>query len=169
MINLTMQNYLVNGYNAVAFTHNYIFGWADNKTGMVYGYRVMNAEALLAWISCLDKASSKNGGTIQLKFRPNVQQKAIIMSNAVEIKPICSIDYFEQTRTKACRTEKNRGYLFERLACEAFGLVQNQRSNVKSSKAGDAIDANGVQYQIKFEKAVFIDEKTLHNFLAERI
>ena len=169
MMNEAIRNYLVEGYNTVAYTHNYILGWADNKTGMIYGYRVMNATNLLAWITGLDKASKKNGGTLQLKFKPTVAQKAIVIENAVEVKPICSINHFEQERAQATGTEKNRGYIFERLACEAFGLVQNEQPNAKATDCGDGVSADGIHYQIKFDKATFIDEKTLKNFLAKRV
>lgn len=165
MINLAMHKYLVDGYNQVAYTHNYIFGWADNRTGMIYGYRLMFADDMLNWITNLDRASTQNGGTLQLKFKPSVAQKAIIAQHAVEIKPICTISYFEQVRANSKGKEKNRGYLFECLACEVFGLTQNKKPNEKVTTSGDGISAEGVHYQIKFDKATFIDEKTLHNFL----
>ena len=65
-------------------------------------------------------------------------------------------------------TEKNRGYIFERLACEVFGLIQNEQPNAKATDCGDGVSADGVHYQIKFDKATFIDEKTLKSFLAKR-
>lgn len=164
MMNEAIRKYLVDGYNEVAYTHNYILGWADNKTGMVYGYRVMAATALLAWITSIDRASTKNGGTLQLKFKPTRAQKAIIMENAVEIKPICTVEYLESVRANSTGTERNRGYIFERLACEVFGLEQNTQPNAKATTCGDGKDACGVHYQIKFDKATFIDEKTLKNF-----
>lgn len=163
MANEIIKKYLVDGYNKVAATHNYIFGWVEQ--GMVYGYRVMNAENLLGWITTTDKASQKNGGTIQLKFKPNRQQKLMITTEAVEIKEICTADYIEEIRNHSTGKEKNRGYIFERLACEAFGLEQNTQPNAKATDCGDGRDANGIEYQIKYNTATFIDEKTLENFL----
>lgn len=163
MANEIIKKYLVDGYNKVAYTHNYIFGWVDK--GIVYGYRVMDAENLLAWITTTDKASTKNGGTIQLKFKPNRQQKMMIMTEAVEIKEVCTEEYLETIRATATGKEKNRGYIFERLACETFGLIQNTKSNAKATNAGDGQDANGIHYQIKYNTATFTDEKTLKNFL----
>lgn len=163
MMNEQIKKYLVDGYNEVAATHNYIFGWNDGT--MVYGYRVMNAENLLAWITTTDKASKKNGGTIQLKFKPNKAQKAIITEQAAEIKAVCTVEYIEQTRAHSTGKEKNRGYIFERLACEVFGLEQNTQPNAKATDCGDGRDANGTEYQIKYNTATFIDEKTLKNFL----
>lgn len=163
-MNEMVHKYLVDGYNEVAYTHNYILGWADTKTKMIYAFRTMDSKELLAWITTLDKASSKNGGTLQLKFKPNRAQKAIIMENAVEIKAICTVDYFEAIREEAKGLEKNRGYIFERLACEAFGLAQNTKANEKATDCGDGVSPAGVHYQIKFDRATFIDEKTLKNF-----
>jgi len=163
MANEIIKKVLVDGYNKVAATHNYIFGWIEQ--GMVMGYRVMDAENLLAWITTTDRASQKNGGTIQLKFKPNKAQKLMITTEAAEIKFICTEDYMENIREHSTGREKNRGYIFERLACEAFGLEQNTQPNAKATDCGDGRDANGTEYQIKFNTATFIDEKTLKNFL----
>lgn len=164
MTNELIKKYLVDGYNTVAATHNYIFGWVEQ--GMVFGYRVMNAKNLLGWISSIDTASKKNGGTKQLKFKPNKQQKLMITAEAVEIKMICTENYLEEIRANATGKEKNRGYIFERLACEAFGLEQNTQPNAKATDCGDGRDANGIEYQLKYNTATFIDEKTLKNFLS---
>jgi hypothetical protein len=165
MANEVIKKYLVDGYNKVAATHNYIFGWVE--CGMVYGYRVMDAENLLAWITTTDRASKKNGGTVQLKFKPNRAQKLMINTEAVEVREVCTEDYLEDIRAHATGKEKNRGYIFERLACEVFGLEQNTQPNAKVTDCGDGRDADGVEYQIKYNTATFIDEKTLKNFLAQ--
>lgn len=164
MENKVIRKYLVDGYNSVTFTHNYIWGWMDTKTKMVYGFKTMNSANLLPWITKLDVASEKNGGSIQLKFSPDREQKRIITDNAVEIKPICTIEHFEEIRANATGIEKNKGYIFERLACEVFNLKQNTKPNAKATECGDGIDTNGIHFQIKFAKATMIDEKTLKNF-----
>lgn len=163
MANEIIKKYLVDGYNKVTATHSYIFGWAEQ--GVIVGYKVMDAEKLLAWITTTDTASKKNGGTVQLKFKPNKAQKLMIATEAVEVKIICTEEYFENIRANSTGKEKNRGYIFERLACEAFELEQNTKSNAKATDCGDGRSADGIEYQIKFNTATFIDEKTLKNFL----
>lgn len=165
MTNTAMQKYLIDGYTKVAYTSNYVYGWPDKATGMVYAYVCKNSDNLLPYITKLDRASQKNGGTYQLKFKPDMAQKAIIIEAANEIKAICTIDYMEKVRAEATGNEKNRGYIFERLVCEAFGFIQNTKANEKATDCGDAVDMDGNHYQVKFNKATYIDEKTLANFM----
>ena len=94
MENITVHAYLTTEYNRLAYTHNYIFGYAIK--GMVYAARVMDAREILPYIATLDRASSKNGGTYSIKYKPNMDKIAVIMSHAVEIRPICTVDYMEQ-------------------------------------------------------------------------
>ena len=158
MKNEAILNYLVRGYNRLAFTHNYIFGYVAN--GMVYGARVMDARDLLPYIACLDRASSKNGGTLQLKYKPNKAQVEIIKESAVEIKAICSEAYLEDG---AKNSRYNRGQLFEMLSARAYGGEQVDRKNAKFTECGDIV-VKGTHYQVKFLKATFTDERTLKNF-----
>lgn len=153
----TVKAYLVNEYNKKAYTHSYVFGYACN--GMVYAARVMDARGLLPFLTYVDKASSKNGGTYSLKYRPNGKQWAIITAHAEEIKAICTVEYLENLKANS---RKNRGQLFEGLVAQAFGGELEVKSNLKFTEGGD-MNLNGVAYQIKFDKATFTDERTLMN------
>lgn len=157
MKNEAMHKYLIDTYNRLAYTHSYILGYVAN--GMVYGAKVADARPILPYITCLDCASSKNGGTVQLKYKPNKAQVAVIVETATEIRPICTAEFLEnQFRT----TKFNRGQIFEALSAEAFGGAQVDRKNSKFTDCGDII-ADGIHYQVKFLKATFSDERTLKN------
>lgn len=157
MKNEAIHNYLVTTYNRLAYTHSYIFGYVAN--GMVYGAQVDDAKDLLPYITCLDCASTKNGGTIQLKYKPNKNQVALIIENASTIKPICTERYLEN---EFHTTKWNRGQIFERLSAQVFGGHQVGSKTAKFTESGDIV-ADGIHYQVKFLKATFTDEKTLKN------
>ena len=159
MANEAVKKYLIDSYNEMAYTHNYIFGWKDTKANVVYAIRVMTAEDLLPWITKTDRASSKNGGTIQLKFKPNKAQKAILLTEATQIDIICSVDYFEECFKNS---HQNRGQIFESMIASFYGGVQSKQKNAKFTDCGDII-INDIHYQVKFEKATFTDERTIQN------
>lgn len=161
MTNENIMHYLINAYNELAYTHNYIFGYAVK--GMVYAARVENAADLLPYIVNLDRASKKNGGTLQIKYKPNKEKVAIINENAAEIKAVCTVDYLEKLNANS---KQNRGQIFETLAAELFGGQQVERKNAKFTECGDII-VNGRHYQVKYAKATFTDERTIKNFKGE--
>lgn len=152
-----IKNYLINEYNKLAFTHSYIFGYACN--GIVYAARVIDARNLLPFLTYVDRASSKNGRTHSLKYRPNSKQWIMICAQAEEVKAICTVDYLENLKANS---RKNRGQLFEELVAQAFGGELEIKTNLKFTKSGDMI-LNNVSYQIKYTKATFTDERTLMN------
>ena len=153
----TIKAYLVDEYNRMAFTHSYVFGYAYK--GIVYAARVMDARSLLSFLTYVDKASGKNGGTYSLKYRPNSKQWLLVCAQAEEIKAICTAEYFENLKANS---RKNRGQLFEELVAQAFGGELETKSNLKFTDGGD-MNLNGVAYQIKYTKATFTDERTLMN------
>ena len=158
MKNEAIHKFLIDSYNRLAYTHSYIFGYVAN--GMVYGARINDARPILPYVTCLDCASSKNGGTIQLKYKPNKAQVAVIIENADEIRAICTEQYLEDT-FRSCR--QNRGQIFEALAALTFNGEQVIAKNAKFTDCGDII-VNGDHLQVKFLKATFTDERTIRNF-----
>jgi hypothetical protein len=158
MTNENIMNYLITAYNELAYTHNYIMGYVAE--GMVYGARLENAESLLPYITNLDRASKKNGGTLQLKYKPNKNQIALIIEKATEIKAICTVDYLEKLNSE-CR--QNRGQIFETLAAEVFNGKQVEKKNAKFTECGDIVIKER-HYQVKYLKATFTDERTIKNF-----
>lgn len=159
----TIVAYLTSEYARLAYTPAYIFGYAVK--GTIYAARVENADPILPYIVSLDRASSKNGGTYSIKYKPNAEKIAIINSSASEIRPICTVDYMETLKNE---TNQNRGQLFETMVAEAFHMQQNTAKNAKFTNAGDVIAENGTHYQVKFNKATFTDERTLHNLTSKK-
>lgn len=157
MENITIQSYLTTEYNRHAYTHSYIFGYTVR--GTVYAARVMDARDILPYIVSLDRASSKNGGTYSIKYKPNAEKVAIINTAATEIRPICTVDYMENL---FANSKQNRGQIFEDMVIKAWHGARVGGKNAKFTDCGDMV-ADGIHYQIKFNKATFIDERTLKN------
>ena len=152
-----IKTFLLCEYIRLAATHAYVFGYAVG--GIVYAARVMDARALLPLLTYVDKASSKNGGTYSLKYRANMTTWAAVVSQAVEVKMVCTVEYLENLKANS---KKNRGQLFEELVAKTFGGELETKSNLKFTEGGD-MNLDGVAYQIKYTKATFTDEKTIQN------
>lgn len=148
MTNTTIFNTLINGYNTLSFTHNYIFGF--EYKGVVYATTV-TAE-VLPYILKLDKAS--RGAGYALRFCPTAEQKIFLLSKGAEV--ICSSEFF---KTEVASSIYNNGEIFEKLVTEKFGQVW-EKDNLPYTEGGD-IEVDGVAYQIKFQKATFTNEKSL--------
>lgn len=139
---------MVNTYNELSFTHNYIMGWTEN--GLVWAVKVDGT--MILQLVKLDRASRGAGSSI--RFKPDVLQKAILHKLDAEI--IGTVEEFN----KAVENSKyNRGEIFEKWITERAG--QNwEKDNVPFTDDGD-LTVNGTAYQIKFEKATFTNEKSL--------
>lgn len=145
-------NEMINAYNSVAYTHNYIFGFVFN--GVVY--EVNTTEEILPEILKLDVASRGYGKA--LRFCPTKEIKMSLVGIAT---PLCSVEVFTY---EVKNSKYNKGEIFEKLVTEKFGQVW-EKDNVPFTKAGD-VEVNGIAYQIKFEKATFCNEKSLANLVA---
>lgn len=142
-------NEMINGYNSVAYTHSYIFGF--NFKGNVYMSEAESNE--LEALLTLDRTSSKRGGAQTLRFKPNTTQKIDLMGKAIKM---CSVEDFEQ---RVSNTKYNRGEVFEAIITEYFGQEWT-KDNVPFTEDGD-ITVNGKAIQIKYEKATFVSETQL--------
>lgn len=151
--NTTIFNTLIQGYNTLSFTHNYIFGF--ELKGVIYA-TVTTAEDL-PYILKLDKAS--RGAGYALRFCPTTAQKLFLLGKGAEV--ICSSDYF---KTVVAESKYNAGEIFEKMVTEKFGQIW-EKDNVPYTEAGD-IEVDGVAYQIKFQKATFTNEKSLARMMA---
>lgn len=153
MENITMLKTMTDRYNALAFTHNYIFGFTDR--GVIYA--VITDSSVLPYALTLDRASSKNGGGYSVRFNPNKAQKEMLKT-AGKLIVVCSEDQFNEM----VKTSKyNKGEIFEMLMTEYFGQTW-AKDNVPFTEAGD-IEADGIAYQVKFQKATFCTESSLRN------
>ena len=157
MTNIDLLNNMINRYNNLSFTHNYIFGFIFKNNV----YAVIATSEILPYVLTLDAASSKNGGGYALRFNPTNEQKVLLLSKGAEL--ICSKKYFEQT---VVESKYNNGEIFEKLCTENLGQTWT-KDNVPFTDDGD-VTVNGIAYQIKFQKATFVNERTLARLEATR-
>ena len=148
MMNTTLFEMMINRYNQLSYTHNYIYGfYFQNVIYMVEA----NAD-LMPYILKLDKAS--RGAGYSLRFCPTNAQKVLLLSKGAIA--LCSKEFFEQTVRES---KYNKGEIFEKMVTEFYGQEWT-KDNVPFTENGD-LTVNGIAYQIKFEKATFTNEKTL--------
>lgn len=151
-MNTTMHKTLIDGYNAKAYTHEYMFGFADR--GNVY---VCKASAeMLPFITTLDRTSSKRGGEYCLRFKPTRAMKELLKT--CECFVLCSEEFF---KAECAESKYNKGEIFEKLVTEHFEQTWTKDS-VPFTEDGD-LTVDGIAYQLKFDKATFCTEKSLRN------
>lgn len=149
-----LKRTLIAFYNRHAFTHKYIIGFRFN--GMIY-FTITEAK-ILDHITKLDKAS--RGAGYALRFKPTKVQKNLLMSLNAEV--LCSEEFFDSL----CEmTKYNKGEVFEKMITEHFGQTW-VKDNVPFTEDGD-LTVDGIAYQIKFEKATFINEAQMMRMKAE--
>lgn len=154
-MNIALKMKMVEFYNTHAYTHHYIFGF--RAAGNIW-FVVVTAE-LLPELLKLDKAS--RGAGYALRFKPNKGQKALLMSKGATV--LCSEKFFDEL---AGESKYNKGEIFEKLMTELNGQTW-EKDNVPFTEDGD-LTADGIAYQIKFEKATFINEKQIARMRAEQ-
>ena len=156
MKNTIAHERLINHYNETSFTHNYIFGFSYK--GNVYA--VETTSEMLPFITTVDKAS--RGAGLALRFKPNTSIKLMLMDKGAKV--ICSTEYFNEIHAN---TKYNRGEVFEMMVTESKGQTWT-KDNVPYTEDGD-ITVDGVAYQIKFEKATFINEAQMMRARAQAL
>lgn len=149
MTNTALFMNLIDRYNAVAYTHEYI--WGFEYKGNIY--MSMTDSSAMAHVCKLDKAS--RGCGMALRFCPTTDQKLALMAGA---QVLCSKKYFEEVYADS---KYNRGEIFEKMVTEYFGQ-EWEKDNVPFTEDGD-ITVDGIAYQIKFQKATFCNEKSIAN------
>lgn len=149
MTNTALFSSMIHRYNDHAFTHLYIWGFTLNHNV----YMAFADKEVMPYVCTLDKAS-RNGG-YALRFCPTVDQKMFLMPYA---EVLCSEEFFN---AEVANCIYNNGEVFEKLVTEYFGQVW-EKDNVPFTKAPD-LWANGLPYQIKYQKATFCTEKSLAN------
>lgn len=147
-MNTALKEKMVEFYNTNAFTHNYIFGFRMN--GNIWLVKVTSE--ILPFVLMLDKAS--RGAGYALRFKPNKAVKTLLLSKGAEV--LCSEKLFDELCTSS---KYNKGEIFEKLVTELNGQ-EWEKDNVPFTDDGD-LTVNGIAWQIKFEKATFINEKQM--------
>lgn len=148
MTNTTLFQNMINRYNALSFTHQYIYGFCYQNNV----YMVRTDATLMPYILKLDKAS--RGAGYSLRFSPNNEQKVLLIGKGAQI--LCSKAFFDET---VATSKYNKGEIFEKMVTEFYGQHW-EKDNIPFTKGGD-LTVNGIAYQLKFEKATFTNEKTL--------
>lgn len=148
MTNLNLFNTMLDKYNRLSYTHNYIFGF--NYKGNIYA--VVTTSEVLPYVLTLDKGSSGQG--FSLRFNPTNAQKELLLTKGAEL--LCSTNYFLDA---VAMSKYNKGEIFEKLCTENVGQEWT-KDNVPFTCGGD-LTVGQTSYQIKFEKATFTNEKTL--------
>ena len=147
-MNTAIYEALVTTYRARAYAHRYIFGYAYKGTI----YASYTDASALTFVTKLDKAS--RGAGYALRFKPDTMQKLYLLAGKTEV--ICSAEKFDEIVKSS---KYNRGEIFEKIITERFGQ-QWTKDHIPFDKGAD-LTVNGVDYQIKFEKATFTNEKIL--------
>lgn len=156
-MNTALFKAMIDNYNAIAFTHHYIFGF-EYKGNI---YMSFQEKDILSYACVLDKSAEKNGG-MAIRFKPSVAQKLMLLTGA---QVVCSAKYFDTLcnekymNAKGKLVKYNRGEVFEKLMTEYFGQIW-EKDKTPFTDAPDVV-GNGVAYQVKFEKATFACEKSL--------
>ena len=147
-MNTALFEMMINRYNELAYTHNYIYGFYFQN--MVY--MVETSADVMPYILKLDKASRGQG--YSLRFCPTKAQKTMLLAKGA--KALCSKEFFE---TSVKESKYNKGEMFEKMVTEYYGQ-EWEKDNIPFTEDGD-LTVNGKAFQIKFEKATFTNEKTL--------
>lgn len=148
MANTALLNNMIHRYNALSYTHQYIFGY--QYKGNVY--MALTDSSILPYILKLDRAS--RGAGMALRFCPTNDIKVALLPKS---ELLCSIKYFEEV---VASTKYNKGEVFEKIVTEAYGQKW-VKDNVPFTEDGD-LTVDDIAYQIKYEKATFTNEKSLH-------
>lgn len=148
MENVVIKKMLQDFYHETAFTRDYIMGFIVNHVV----YMTVCDSHMVDCVTCIDKASRGQG--YALRFKPNRNQKMLLLANGATA--LCSESFFDSL---VSNSKYNRGEIFEKLVTEYAGLEWT-KDNIPYTMAGD-IHWNGKDYQIKFEKATFTNEKTM--------
>ena len=147
-MNTTIFEYLINEYNRLAYTHNYIFGF--EYKGVVYAVTTTNE--ILPYILKLDKAS--RGAGLALRFKPTNAQKMLLIAKGAIV--VGTAEWF---KAEVESNNYNIGENFERIITERNGQTW-KKDSVPFTIDGD-LTVDGVAYQIKYQGATFTNEKTL--------
>ena len=145
---------LVNYYVSRSFTHNYIAVFTFD--GVVYMV-IIDSDIFNTGVK-LDKAS--RGAGYSIRFKPNKSDKINLLAKGAIA--LCSVECFDEM---VKNSKYNKGEVAEKIVTEYFGQSW-VKDNVPFTDDGD-ITVEGIAYQIKFEKATFINEKQMMKMIAE--
>lgn len=146
-----MLNSMLKFYTEHAYTDNYIMGFSFKG----YIYAIYKHGNDLASMLKVDKASREQG--LSLRYRPVKAQKIKMLFDA---ECVGSMD----TLTAIAKAMHiNKGEAFEKMITEAHGQTWHKDSLAFTD--GADLTADGIDYQIKFEEATFINEGQIRRLI----
>lgn len=140
---------MVNFYNSHAYTHNYMVAFNWKKMVIVAFVDGSDLEKIVM----LDKAGRGAGNSV--RFKPNMAQKSWLLENC-ETFTLCSVADMVAI-FDSCKY--NKGEVVEKLITEKYGQTW-EKDNIPFTDDGD-LTVDNIAYQIKYEKATFINEKQM--------
>lgn len=143
----------INAYEALAFTHHYIYGFTYRHNVYFTFETGLSSEAC-----AFDTASTANGGGQVLRFRPTSKSKKAWLENATMLCTEAEWDAYVEANRHG--KQRNRGIAFERILSERYGVTDWAPNSDTFDTAPDMV-INGVGYQLKFERAQIIALNTL--------
>lgn len=149
-------SYMITKYHKLSASHIYCFGITFEDGVYAYMSKHLPRKVLRA-----EKASSKNGGYRQVKFRPTKAWKREMIESGKAIKVASMADFM-------ALAPKNKGCKFEMWVTETYTTEKWVKDSVRFDKAGDVI-INGENVQVKFEGAEVINERSLRNAYYDRM
>ena len=124
--------------------------------GFVYNHKLyaISVNEIAPRFQKVERASSKNGGGLKLQLRLNNQYKKQLISKGAELLGDEEIVYNHPVY-------KNKGVAFECFISEKNNIPYRGKDTVPFYVDGD-LTVDGVSYQIKFEGAQIVEERTLN-------
>ena len=124
--------------------------------GNIVAVEIALTPELLQAVTVLELKSGK----VVMRFHPNKGQKTVLMTNAERSRVICSVNFMNDAYEK--HANLNRGDLFEIMAAKVWGGIRPKNRATVFTACGD-FNADGIEYQVKFDKATVTTEETLLN------
>lgn len=143
---MTMQE-MINAYNTHSAAHAYALGFVHAHELYV---AKLGFEELSRYFK-LDRASKSHGGMLKIRIRMSASDKAELSRKA------------ERLGAEDMLTENpkyNKGENFERILTELWTTETWVKDHVPFNVAGD-LRVNGVEIQVKLDKAELTNEKML--------
>lgn len=137
---------MIKNYRKFSGAESYIIGFVYKH--MLYMIKV--AEIMPRWMS-VQHSSSRTGRVPKLQLTINNSHKEQMIKKGA----IC----LGSEDLVVC-DDLNKGFAFERLVSEYYGIEYRGQDNVGFWVGGD-LEVNGEQIQVKFQGAQIVAEKTL--------
>jgi hypothetical protein len=141
-------------YCAASAARTAVFGFP--MKGNILAVQVTLTPEILQAVTILELKSGK----VVLRYHPNKTHKAILLANSERTTVICSNAYMESAYEK--HSNLNRGDLFEIMAAKVWGGIRPSNRATVFTACGD-FNANGEEFQVKYDKATITTEETLLN------